>query len=146
MIFFNIKFYIWHPIFVQLDFYFFFMSLAAPLFSPKPILRASVCLVSPSLFSSVWISHTTQAPGFSVFRDFALSEPTLFAVIGAASSLSHLFTLFSPPYHHKVLGFNTRQRKAFLNAIMRWGMPPQDAFNSHWLVRDLRGKSEREFR
>ncbi|KAM4582028.1 chromodomain-helicase-DNA-binding protein 5 isoform 3-T3 [Fundulus diaphanus] len=46
----------------------------------------------------------------------------------------------------EVLGFNTRQRKAFLNAIMRWGMPPQDAFNSHWLVRDLRGKSEREFR
>ncbi|XP_061833610.1 chromodomain-helicase-DNA-binding protein 5 isoform X1 [Nerophis lumbriciformis] len=46
----------------------------------------------------------------------------------------------------EVLGFNTRQRKAFLNAIMRWGMPPQDAFTSHWLVRDLRGKSEREFR
>uniref|UniRef100_A0A8C2TBN2 Chromodomain helicase DNA binding protein 5 n=1 Tax=Coturnix japonica TaxID=93934 RepID=A0A8C2TBN2_COTJA len=41
----------------------------------------------------------------------------------------------------EVLGFNARQRKAFLNAIMRWGMPPQDAFNSHWLVRDLRGKS-----
>uniref|UniRef100_A0A8C4YQH9 Chromodomain helicase DNA binding protein 5 n=1 Tax=Gopherus evgoodei TaxID=1825980 RepID=A0A8C4YQH9_9SAUR len=40
----------------------------------------------------------------------------------------------------EVLGFNARQRKAFLNAIMRWGMPPQDAFNSHWLVRDLRGK------
>ena len=46
----------------------------------------------------------------------------------------------------QVLGFNARQRKAFLNAIMRWGMPPQDAFNSHWLVRDLRGKSEKEFR
>ncbi|XP_058487338.1 chromodomain-helicase-DNA-binding protein 5 isoform X2 [Solea solea] len=46
----------------------------------------------------------------------------------------------------EVLGFNARQRKAFVNAIMRWGMPPQDAFNSHWLVRDLRGKSEREFR
>ncbi|XP_054640028.1 chromodomain-helicase-DNA-binding protein 5 isoform X2 [Dunckerocampus dactyliophorus] len=46
----------------------------------------------------------------------------------------------------EVLGFNARQRKAFLNAIMRWGMPPQDAFTSHWLVRDLRGKSEREFR
>ncbi|MBN3306768.1 CHD5 protein, partial [Amia calva] len=45
----------------------------------------------------------------------------------------------------EVLGFNARQRKAFLNAIMRWGMPPQDAFNSHWLVRDLRGKSEKEF-
>ncbi|KAJ0023131.1 hypothetical protein NQD34_003030 [Periophthalmus magnuspinnatus] len=44
----------------------------------------------------------------------------------------------------EVLGFNARQRKAFLNAIMRWGMPPQDAFNSHWLVRDLKGKSERE--
>lgn len=50
------------------------------------------------------------------------------------------------PAHEQVLGFNTRQRKAFLNAIMRWGMPPQDAFNTHWLVRDLRGKSEREFR
>eukprot|EP00061_Rhincodon_typus_P007022 g28276.t1 len=24
-------------------------------------------------------------------------------------------------------------------------MPPQDAFNSQWLVRDLRGKSEKEF-
>lgn len=46
----------------------------------------------------------------------------------------------------QVLGFNARQRKAFLNAIMRWGMPPQDAFTSHWIVRDLRGKSEREFR
>ncbi|MGH0118302.1 UNVERIFIED_CONTAM: hypothetical protein FKN15_049323 [Acipenser sinensis] len=46
----------------------------------------------------------------------------------------------------EVLGFNARQRKAFLNAIMRWGMPPQDAFNSHWLVRDLRGKSEKDFR
>ena len=29
---------------------------------------------------------------------------------------------------------------------MRYGMPPQDAFNSQWLVRDLRGKSERNFR
>jgi chromodomain-helicase-DNA-binding protein 4 len=46
----------------------------------------------------------------------------------------------------KVLGFNPRQRKSFLNAIMRYGMPPQDAFSSHWLVRDLRGKSERNFR
>ncbi|KAI6058701.1 Chromodomain-helicase-DNA-binding protein 3 isoform X4 [Aix galericulata] len=33
----------------------------------------------------------------------------------------------------EVLGFNTRQRKAFLNAVMRWGMPPQDAFTSQWL-------------
>uniref|UniRef100_A0A8B9VPB4 Chromodomain helicase DNA binding protein 3 n=1 Tax=Anas zonorhyncha TaxID=75864 RepID=A0A8B9VPB4_9AVES len=37
-------------------------------------------------------------------------------------------------------------RKAFLNAVMRWGMPPQDAFTSQWLVRDLRGKSEKEFK
>lgn len=50
------------------------------------------------------------------------------------------------PRPAQVLGFNARQRKAFLNAIMRWGMPPQDAFSSHWLVRDLRGKSEKEFR
>ncbi|KAH1016970.1 hypothetical protein HUJ05_007711 [Dendroctonus ponderosae] len=42
--------------------------------------------------------------------------------------------------------FNARQRKAFLNAIMRYGMPPQDAFNSQWLVRDLRGKSEKNFK
>uniref|UniRef100_A0A8C7YYG1 DNA helicase n=1 Tax=Oryzias sinensis TaxID=183150 RepID=A0A8C7YYG1_9TELE len=55
-------------------------------------------------------------------------------------------TFCPPPGGPDVLGFNARQRKAFLNAIMRWGMPPQDAFNSHWLVRDLRGKSEREFR
>merc|ERR1719327_426610 len=30
----------------------------------------------------------------------------------------------------EVLGFNARQRKSFLNAIMRYGMPPQDVFNS----------------
>lgn len=28
---------------------------------------------------------------------------------------------------------------------MRYGMPPSDAFNSQWLVRDLRGKSEKNF-
>uniref|UniRef100_A0A8C8FWP6 DNA helicase n=1 Tax=Oncorhynchus tshawytscha TaxID=74940 RepID=A0A8C8FWP6_ONCTS len=39
----------------------------------------------------------------------------------------------------EVLGFNARQRKAFLNAVMRYGMPPQDAFTTQWLVRDLRG-------
>merc|ERR1712045_308068 len=46
----------------------------------------------------------------------------------------------------EVLGFNARQRKSYLNAIMRYGMPPQDVFNSQWLVRDLRGKSEKCFR
>ena len=29
---------------------------------------------------------------------------------------------------------------------MRYGMPPQDTFNSQWMVRDLRGKSEKCFR
>uniref|UniRef100_A0A674B0A9 Chromodomain helicase DNA binding protein 4a n=1 Tax=Salmo trutta TaxID=8032 RepID=A0A674B0A9_SALTR len=46
----------------------------------------------------------------------------------------------------EVLGFNVRQRKAFLNAVMRYGMPPQDAFTTQWLVRDLRGKAEKEFK
>lgn len=46
----------------------------------------------------------------------------------------------------EVLGFNARQRRAFLNAIMRFGMPPPDAFNSQWMVRDLRGKSDKEFK
>uniref|UniRef100_A0A8C1J8Y2 Chromodomain helicase DNA binding protein 4b n=2 Tax=Cyprinus carpio TaxID=7962 RepID=A0A8C1J8Y2_CYPCA len=46
----------------------------------------------------------------------------------------------------EVLGFNARQRKAFLNAVMRYGMPPQDTFTTQWLVRDLRGKSEKEFK
>ena len=50
------------------------------------------------------------------------------------------------PPSFQVLGFNARQRKAFLNAIMRWGMPPQDPYNSQWLVRDLRGKPEKHFR
>lgn len=49
-------------------------------------------------------------------------------------------------FHQQVLGFNTRQRKAFLNAVMRWGMPSQDTFASQWLVRDLRGKTEKEFK
>merc|ERR1712012_1362914 len=46
----------------------------------------------------------------------------------------------------EVLGFNARQRKSYLNAIMRYGMTPQDVFNSQWLVRDLRGKSEKCFK
>ncbi|KAK6104410.1 CHD C-terminal 2 domain family protein [Brugia pahangi] len=46
----------------------------------------------------------------------------------------------------EVLGFNPRQRRAFYNAVMRWGMPPQDTYQSQWLVRDLKGKSERAFK
>lgn len=46
----------------------------------------------------------------------------------------------------EVLGFNARQRKAFLNAVLRFGMPPPDAYNSQWLVRDLKCKSEQTFK
>lgn len=46
----------------------------------------------------------------------------------------------------EVLGFNSRQRKSFLNSIMRFGMPPPDNSNNLWLVRELRGKTERHFR
>ncbi|KAK4311650.1 hypothetical protein Pmani_016853 [Petrolisthes manimaculis] len=45
----------------------------------------------------------------------------------------------------EVLGFTARQRKSFLNAVMRYGMPPLEAFNSQWLVHDLLGKSEECF-
>ena len=38
-----------------------------------------------------------------------------------------------------------RQRKAFLNGIMRYGMPPNE-ITPQWQMRDLRGKSEREFK
>ncbi|MEQ2189575.1 choline dehydrogenase 4 [Goodea atripinnis] len=41
---------------------------------------------------------------------------------------------FEPPAVFQVLGFNSRQRKAFLNAVMRYGMPPQDAFTTQWLT------------
>ncbi len=48
----------------------------------------------------------------------------------------------------EVLGFNVRQRRAFLNAIMRFGMPPHssEAYNSQWMSRELRCKSEKEFK
>lgn len=46
----------------------------------------------------------------------------------------------------EVLGFNPRQRRAFYLAVMRFGMPPPDAYNSQWLTRDLRVKSERAFK
>ncbi|CAH8455229.1 unnamed protein product [Heterobilharzia americana] len=43
----------------------------------------------------------------------------------------------------EVLGFNARQRRSFLNAIMRYGLPPSD---QPWMVRDLRCKTDRVFR
>ena len=41
----------------------------------------------------------------------------------------------------EVLGFNSRQRRSFLNAVMRYGMPPSDAYYSNWRPRDLKNKS-----
>ena len=32
----------------------------------------------------------------------------------------------------EVLGFCARQRRAFLDAVMRFGMPPEDAYHSQW--------------
>uniref|UniRef100_A0AC35TG05 DNA helicase n=1 Tax=Rhabditophanes sp. KR3021 TaxID=114890 RepID=A0AC35TG05_9BILA len=46
----------------------------------------------------------------------------------------------------EVLGFNPRQRKAFYKAAMRWGMPPVDAYQSQWLVRDLKSKSDSAYK
>lgn len=46
----------------------------------------------------------------------------------------------------EVYGFNLRQRKAFLNAVMRYGLPsPKGSRRSQWFARDLRGKSEKAF-
>lgn len=44
-----------------------------------------------------------------------------------------IHSLLAPILRHWDLG--TRQRKAFLNAVML-GQPPQDAFTTQWLVRD----------
>nr|XP_018668322.1 chromodomain-helicase-DNA-binding protein 4 isoform X1 [Ciona intestinalis] len=46
----------------------------------------------------------------------------------------------------EVLGFSGRQRRTYLNFVMRYGMPPTENFQSRWLVRELRVKSEKEFR
>ncbi|XP_019855875.1 PREDICTED: chromodomain-helicase-DNA-binding protein 5-like isoform X1 [Amphimedon queenslandica] len=44
-----------------------------------------------------------------------------------------------------VYGFNPRQRKAFLNSILRYGMPPDNALSSSWLPKELRNKNEATF-
>ena len=47
---------------------------------------------------------------------------------------------------YKVLGFTARQRKTFATFVMRYGMPPDENFQTRWLTRDLRYKSEKEFK
>lgn len=64
---------------------------------------------------------------------------------GTHYQLAHDSVLpLSPP--PQVLGFNPRQRKAFLNSVMRFGMPPQDAYHSNWKMRDLRPIPENAFK
>lgn len=51
----------------------------------------------------------------------------------------------------EVLGFNFRQRKAFVNSVLRFGLPPppgapRTGLGSAWHSRDLRGKPEKVFR
>lgn len=46
----------------------------------------------------------------------------------------------------QVYGFNPRQRKAFYNSILRYGMPPSDAYYTTWLPKELRGKSQMNFK
>ena len=46
----------------------------------------------------------------------------------------------------QVLGFTARQRRAFHDAIMRYGMPHEDVYRSQWLVRDLRTVPEKAFK
>lgn len=75
-----------------------------------------------------------------------MSPDLLLFPLSICKHLEHLKKKKNKYFTCQVLGFNARQRKAFLNAVMRYGMPPQDAFTNQWLVRDLRGKSEKEFK
>merc|ERR1712142_1353487 len=49
--------------------------------------------------------------------------------------------------HLEVYGFNPRQRRAFLTAVMRYGLPPKDfkAAREKWCIHNLRGKTEKAF-
>ncbi|KAK2159555.1 hypothetical protein LSH36_151g07062 [Paralvinella palmiformis] len=45
--------------------------------------------------------------------------------------------------HVEVLGFTARQRRAFLDLVMKYGLPSEDVYNSPWRGRDLKDKSEK---
>ncbi|XP_065060706.1 chromodomain-helicase-DNA-binding protein 5-like isoform X3 [Rhopilema esculentum] len=49
--------------------------------------------------------------------------------------------------HIEVYGFNPRQRRSYLTAVMRYGLPPKDfkVAKAKWCIHNLRGKSERAF-
>ncbi|CAG2108130.1 unnamed protein product, partial [Medioppia subpectinata] len=48
----------------------------------------------------------------------------------------------------EVLGFTAKHRKAYLDVVMRFGLPNQDqnVTESQWYIRDLKGKSEKHLR
>ncbi|XP_057304729.1 chromodomain-helicase-DNA-binding protein 5-like isoform X2 [Hydractinia symbiolongicarpus] len=47
----------------------------------------------------------------------------------------------------EVYGFNPRQRRAFLTAVMRYGLPPKSfkTAKDKWCIHNLRGKTEKAF-
>lgn len=111
--------------------------------SLPPCLFLHLCLLI-SVFLCLCLHIFLPVPAsFSLCLCLSVSFSLYFS-LSICSPVSLSLTLSLSTY--QVLGFNTRQRKAFLNAVMRWGMPAQDAFSCQWLVRDLRGKSEKEFK
>ena len=46
----------------------------------------------------------------------------------------------------QVLGFNPRHRKGFLNSVMRFGMPPANAYHVRWKPRELKSIPENAFK
>jgi len=40
----------------------------------------------------------------------------------------------------EVFGFHSRQRRAYVNLCMRYGLPPKDGFQERWIVRELSRK------
>ena len=46
----------------------------------------------------------------------------------------------------EVFGFHSRQRRAYINLCMRYGLPPREHFQERWITRELSRKSDKEFR
>src|SRR4029434_5286577 len=105
-----------------------------------------VCVCVAFLFLSPSLSHSlTHSLACPLSLSHSLTHSLTRSLSHSLAHSLHCFISISLSLSiSQVLGFNARQRKAFLNAVMRYGMPPQDAFTTQWLVRDLRGKSEKE--
>ena len=56
-----------------------------------------------------------------------------------------------PPKYQKttkdfeVFGFHSRQRRAYVNLCMRYGLPPKENFQDRWIVRELSRKVQCSF-